>query len=441
MPRQTKPLTDSECRQAKPANKERKLFDGGGLFLLLKPSGVKMWRMKYTRPNGKESLLSFGEYPQVPLNAARKLRDEARAHLKAGMDPQVERQAAKLASQYAAANTFELVALEWHAKELAGGKWSTDHADRILQRLHDNVFLHIGTQPVERLKTRDLLVPLQLAASRDALDMAKRLRQYITAVMRYAVQTGRVESNPALDLQGAIATRKAKHYPALPLPRLPELITRVGDYRSRVARAAAQFALLTGARSSEFRFARWPEFDLAAATWTIPPEREEVEGVKHSERGEKMNRERVIYLTRQTVVLLDELRQVNGKSVFVFQGQKTGTPISENTVNLLLRAVGYNTQADVCLHGFRTMIVSALNESGRFNPDAVERHIGHEGKSREGEAVRAIYNRNAQYLKERQMMLQWWADYLDAIKESGLYIEPCEYGQGAAVIPFHQRSA
>lgn len=442
MPRQTKPLTDIECRQAKPAGKDQKLFDGGGLFLLVAASGSKLWRMKYTRPNGKEALLSFGKYPDVPLNDARRLRDNARALLVKGVDPQADQQASKLASKYAAANTFELVGLEWHAKELASGKWSSDHAARILQRLQDGVFPIIGAQPISELRTRDLLVPLQEAADRDALDMAKRIRQYITAIMRYAVQTGRIDNNPALDLQGAVASRKATHHPALPLSRLPELLAKVDDYRSRIARVATQFALLTGARSSEFRFARWDEFDLAAGTWAIPPDREEIAGVKHSGRGEKMGRERIIYLTRQTVALLHEAHQMNARSPFVFQGQKFGTPISENTVNSLLRAVGYDTRADVCLHGLRTMIVSALNESGRFNPDAVERHIGHEGKGRAGEAVRAIYNRNAQYLKERQNMLQWWADYLDAMRAAGGYIDPCDFNPaGATVVPFQPKAA
>ncbi|MBE9607861.1 tyrosine-type recombinase/integrase [Chitinilyticum piscinae] len=441
MPRQTKPLTDSECRNAKPGDKDYKLFDGGGLFLLVKTSGAKLWRMKYAKPDGKESSLSFGAYPDVPLSAARKLRDDTRALLASGKDPQTERAAEQLATRYAASNTFELVALEWHAKEKASSKWGDDHAGRILQRLRDDVFPHIGRQPVENLKTRDLLVVLQAAAARDALDLAKRLRQYMTAIMRYAVQTGRIDSNPALDLQGAVASRQARHHPALPLTRTSELAARISGYSSRIARDASLFALLTGARSSEFRFAQWSEFDLGKGIWTIPPEREAVEGIKYSERGEKMGRERIIYLSRQTVALLARMQEINGTAGFVFAGQKPGTPISENTVNQLLRRVGYDTQQDVCLHGFRTMMVSALNESGRFNPDAVERHIGHEGKASAGAAVRAIYNRNAQYLKERQAMLQWWADWLDALQDAGHHIEPCDFNPGKAAVLVLNRAA
>lgn len=393
MPRVTKPLSDAEIKSAKPADKAYDLYDGNGLLLHIKPNGVKQWRYRYYKPDGSRTMLVLGHYPAIKLAVARDKRQAFAAQLSEGKDPQTEIAAGKLAATYAANNTFELVAMEWHAKEMASSKWGDDHAGRILQRLRDNVFPHIGRQPVENLKTRDLLVVLQAAAARDALDLAKRLRQYLTAIMRFAVQTGRIDSNPALDLQGAVASRQARHHPALPLTRTSELATRISGYSSRIARDASLFALLTGARSSEFRFGQWNEFDLDKGIWTIPPGREAVEGIKYSERGEKMGRGRIIYLSQQTVALLARMQEINGTVGFVFAGQKPGTPISENTVNQLLRRVGYDTKQDVCLHGFRTMMVSALNESGRFNPDAVERHIGHEGKGRSGQAVRAIYNR------------------------------------------------
>jgi integrase len=417
-------LTPLEVKNAKPdeGKAEKNLNDGGRLYLIATATR-KRWQFQYGL-NGKMHKQWLGDYPKISLAQARKLRDEAAKAVEAGKDPRIERQAAKVAAKYAAANTFEMVALEWHSKELAGKGWSDDHAARILQRITADLFPVLGSRPIESLKTRDLLHPLQLVAKRDALDLAKRLRQYITAIMRYAVQTGRIDTNPAHDLQGAIASRKATHHAALPLTRLAELVARVDSYTGlKVAKLATRFALLTGARSSEFRFARWSEFDLSAGTWTIPEQREEVEGVKHSARGEKMSRERVIYLSRQTVALLQELCTINGRAVFVFEGQKRGAPISENTVNLTLRKLGYDTQQDICLHGFRTMMVSSLNESLQFTQDAIERHIGHEGKAREGEAVAGIYKRKAQYLTERQRMLQWWADYLDA-NAGGQYIAP-----------------
>ncbi|MEN9659429.1 MAG: hypothetical protein RL571_2894 [Pseudomonadota bacterium] len=401
---------------------ETSLNDGGGLFLVLTKDGRKRWRYRFSLLGvlGKQWL---GEFPKISLADARKLRNAAAQAVKEKKDPRIEKKSEKIAAHIAAVNTLEVIALEWHAKELASSNWSADHAGRIMQRMKTDIFPSIGTYPIESLKTRDLLYPLQLAVKRNALDLAKRLRQYITAIMRYAVQTGRIASNPALDLQGAVATRKTKHYPALPLPRLSELVQRINQYNgSHVAKHASRFALLTGTRSSEFRFSRWAEFDLAAGVWTIPEEREAVEGVKFSNRGEKMSRERVIYLSRQTVSLLESLHAINGRSTFVFQGQKRGTPISENTINITLRKLGYDTQQEVCLHGFRTMMVSSLNESTQFTSDAIERHIGHESSNE----VRGIYNRNAQYLAERQRMLQWWADYIDQLN-SGHYIAPADF--------------
>lgn len=422
MPRQAKPLTDTECKQTKATTKDLKLFDGGGLFLLIKPTGSKRWYMKYTRPSGKITVLSFGPYPDVSLSNARAKRDEAKQLLAQKIDPQAKQQSDKLESQFAAANTFELVAREWHKKEHTSGTWIDDHAATVLNRLQADVFPYIGQQPVNQLKTRDFMAPLDKIAQRGSYDLANRVRCYIQSTMRYAVQTGRIDYNPAIDLTGATATQKSRHYPALPLPRLSELIARINSYASYIGRHAALFALLTGARSSEFRFARWGEFDLQRGVWTIPPQREALEAVKYSHRGEKMNRERIIYLTRQTVTLLESMQQINRRSVLVFQGQKPNVPISENTVNNALRKMGYNTQEDVCLHGFRTMITSALNESNKFSVDAIERHIGHEEST-----VRGIYNREAKYLKERQIMLQWWADYLDAIHEAKSYIEPSDF--------------
>ncbi|AMC36624.1 tyrosine-type recombinase/integrase [Janthinobacterium sp. B9-8] len=420
MARQTKPLSSTECNNAKTGEKDYPKFDGGGLYLLIKKNGSKIWRLKYTKPSGKAGLLSFGAYPVVGLADARTMREEIKTLLAQGIDPQEHKQQQSTVAILTAVNSFKSVALEWHAKELASSNWSEDHAARVMQRMNADLFPSIGKRPITSLKTRDLLVPLQLAVARGVLDLAKRLRQYMTAIMRYAVQTGRIDSNPAIDLQGAVATRKTQHYPALPLPRLSELVQHIHNYKgSLITRYATRFALLTGARSSEFRFSHWAEFDLSTGVWTIPEEREAVVGVKFSQRGEKMSRERIIYLSRQTVELLELLRAINGQSLFVFQGQKHGTPISENTVNLTLRKLGYDTERDVCLHGFRTMMVSSLNESAQFTSDAIERHIGHKGSNE----IRGIYNRNAQYLAERQRMLQWWADYIDELK-TGDYITP-----------------
>lgn len=417
-------LTDTIVKNAKlrEGGKRNTLSDGNNLYLWVEPpSGAKYWRMTF-RFAGKQQTYPIGVYPNITLKQAREKRDEAKRLLSAGINPCAQRKADKQNAHIGTGNTFEVVAREWHKKEHTSGRWIDDHATTIMNRLEAEVFPLIGQQPVSKLKTRDLMVPLNTIAHRGSFDLANRVRCYIQSTMRYAVQTGRIDYNPAIDLTGAIASPKHKHHPALPLPRLPELITRIDGYSTYIGRHAALFALLTGARSSEFRFAHWEEFDLQKGIWTIPPAREALEKVKHSQRGEKMNRERIIYLTRQTTELLANIQQINGNSIFVFQGVKPNVPISENTVNNALRKMGYDTQEDVCLHGFRTMITSALNESDKFNVDAIERHIGHE----EGN-MRSIYNREAKYLTERQIMLQWWADYLDVIRQNGVYVEPRDF--------------
>lgn len=433
-------LTPLELKNAKlPEGKaETSLNDGGGLYLII-TANRKRWCYRYGL-NGKMQKQWLGDYPKITLAQARKIRNDSLNLVEAGKDPRAEKQAAKIAANISQANTFEAIALEWHAKELASGTWIPSHADRIMKRLKTDIFPIIGHRAIDSLETRDLLHPLTLVTQRGTYNLAKAYRQYITVIMRFAVQTGRIKTNPALDLQGAIPTRKAINRPALPLNKLDDLMSRLIAYNGlKTIKVATLFALLTGARSSEFRFARWNEFDLKKGIWTIPAEREAVEGIPHSTRGEKMHRERIIYLSRQTLNLINQLWTLNSRSIFVFQGRKIGSPLSENTVNKVLQTIGYDTTKDICLHGFRTMMVSSLNESNRFSREAIERHIGHEGGS--GNRVEQIYKRNALYLAERQRMLQWWADYLDA-NSNGKYIAPEEFSnEHSNVVPLKIRNA
>ena len=411
-------LTDPAIKSAKPKEKQYRLADSGGLCLLVHPNGSKYWQLRYRHPStGKGKLLGLGIYPQVSLSLARDKAKVAKVELAQGADPSVSRKNTKLAKQIAAANTFESVAAEWHTKKQKEGKWSVSHAERIWRRLELNVLPLLGQRPVSELKTVELLYPLQVVEKTGCLTVTERLRQYITGIMRHAVQTGRIDTNPALDLQGGTATPKETHRPALPLERLPELKQRLNAYSgSFTGRHAMQFALLTGARSSEFRFARWSEFDLERAEWTIPAQREAIERVKYSGRGEKMGTPRLIPLARQAVELLRSLQALTGDKTFVFESQqRRGMPISENTPNEVLRKLGYDTKKEICLHGFRTMACSSLNESGLWNRDAIERHMGHQ----ERDNVRAAYQHKAEYLQERKRMLQWWADFVDSQIQDG----------------------
>lgn len=387
-----------------------KIACGFGLSLSVHSEHAGYWKLPY-RLGGKQKTASLGvcNLAKPDLAIARDKAIKAKAMIADGIEPKIQKAKPATAEE----DTFKSVALAWHNKTFQSGKWKAAHAATIMKRLNAEIFPTLGNRAVQSLRTLDLLAPLNVIVERGSIDLAKTCRQYITSILRYAVQTGRITQNPALDLAGAIVSRKSVHRPALPLSRLPELLERLANYKgSHIAKLATQFALLTGARSSEFRYARWDEFDFEKETWTIPEQRETIEGVKFSERGEKMNRERIIYLPRQAIEVLQAIRLINGKYKFVFNGQRKNTPISENTVNLVLQRMGYDTKKEVCLHGFRTMLVSSLNESGQFSPDAIERHIGHEGKDK----IRGIYNRAAQYMAERRRLLQWWADYLDTLK-------------------------
>jgi len=211
MPRTTKPLSDTECRNARPREKDYSLFDGNGLHLLVKKNGTRSWRFKFTKPDGKAGLMAFGDYPTLSLTDARKRREEVRNQLAKGIDPVVHKRQLRNEITSKQTNSFEAVAREWHSR--SAGKWSPDHASRILTRLEADVFPSIGHCPVAELKTRDLLVPLRMIEQRDALDLAGRVRQHINGIMRYAVQTGLIDSNPAADLTGRCRFAKASTIP------------------------------------------------------------------------------------------------------------------------------------------------------------------------------------------------------------------------------------
>jgi len=402
-------LTELKVRNTKPSDKPVKMTDGNGMHLLITTSGSKYWRFQY-RFAGKQKILALGVYPEVSLSEARRRRDEARQLVANHVDPSEKRKAQKIESK--GLLTFEQVAREWHTSNRT---WSDSHRTTVLNSLVSHVFPVIGKRNISELKTRDLLVPLKKAEASGHHELASRLQQRITAVMRYAVHNALIEQNPANDLAGAVVSAKSVHRPALSLERLPELMNRLEAYKGRgITQIAVQLTLLTFVRSSELRFARWSEVDLKNSLWTIPGKRQPMEGVKYSARGAKMKMPHLVPLSSQAKALMEELHTISGNKELMFIGF-TGDdkPISENTVNKALRAMGYDTKVEVCGHGFRTMACSALIESGLWSRDAVERQMSHQERN----SVRAAYIHKAEHLEERRLMLQWWADYLEACKE------------------------
>ncbi|HEM8176267.1 TPA: integrase arm-type DNA-binding domain-containing protein [Providencia rettgeri] len=413
-------LTDTKVRAAKPDEKAYTLTDSDGLFLYIHPNGSKYWRFRF-RFGGKQHLMAFGIYPEISLADARERRDAARKQVALGIDPRELKKELK-EEQQKEFNTFEKVARDWHA---TNKKWIESHSHRVLKSLEDNIFAAIGKRNIAELKTRDLLEPIKAVEMSGRLEVAARLQQRVTAIMRYAVQSGLIDYNPAQDMAGAVATGKRVHRAALELKRLPEFLQRIDDYKGRpLTKLAVKLTLLVFIRSSELRFARWEEIDFENAMWTIPAEREAIEGVKHSHRGSKMRTPHLVPLSRQSIEILKQIYQFSGNHELIFIGDHNPRkPMSENTVNNALRVMGYDTKTEVCGHGFRTMACSSLIESGLWSKDAVERQMSHQERN----SVRAAYIHKAEHIEERRLMVQWWADYLDANREKE--ISPFNYAK------------
>ncbi|EFK4133422.1 integrase arm-type DNA-binding domain-containing protein [Escherichia coli] len=418
-------LTDIKAKNAKPLEKEYKLTDGFGMFLRVTPKGSKYWQMAY-RFEGKQKLFSIGVYPAVSLSDARQRRDEARRLLAQGIDPNAKKQAEvkELKAKRDNTRSFRTVAKAWFATKT---KWSDDYGDAVWKRLETYVFPVIGDKDVAELDTGDLLVPVKKVEALGYLEVAMRIQQYITAILRHAVQQKLIRHNPAYDMEGAVQKPQTEHRPALELEEIPQLLNKIAEYKGRrLTILAIQLNLMIFIRSSELRFARWSEIDFKSKLWVIPEQREAIENVKHSTRGAKMKRKHFVPLCKQAMKILKEIRQLTYE-----EGQDDGLiftgcydsfkPMSENTINKALRNMGYNTKQDICGHGFRTLACSALIESGLWSEDAVELQMSH----KESNSVRAAYTHKAKHLDQRRLMLQWWADYLDASRNG--MVRPFEF--------------
>ena len=386
-------LTDTAIRSAKATEKPRKLFDGGGLFLLLKPNGARLWQLKY-RVSGREKLLSFGQYPEVSLKSAREQRDEARKLIAAKTDPGAKRKAERSAQ----ANTFEAVTREW--LDMKADSISERTRLKRLARFETFAFPHLGKRPIASITAPDLLPVLKRIEGRGKNETAHRIRSESSAVFRYAIVTGRAERDPAADLRGALAPVVVRNHPAITEPaKIGGLLRAIHGYKGQPSTEYALKLLpLTFVRPGELRGAEWSEFDLDNAEWRIPAGRM------------KMREQHVVPLSSQAVTFLRELQLLTGSDRYVFPSLRTNErPISNNTLNAALRRLGFSGD-EMVSHGFRSMASTCLNEQG-WHPDLIELQLAHA----ERDEVRGAYNR-AQRLAERRKMMQSWSDYLDGLR-------------------------
>ena len=394
-----KPLSDPAIKkQAKPKDKPYKLADGGGMYLEVMPNGSKYWRLKY-RFDEKEKRLALGVYPDVSLAEARTRRDEARKLLAKNVDPGEHRKATKAAKAERAANSFEIVAREWFAKQSA--TWSESHGSRIIQRLERDIFPWIGGKPISDITAPDLLKVLRRIEERGAVETAHRAHQNCGQVFRYAIATGRAERDPSPDLKGALPPVKQSHHAAITDPKaIGELLRAIDGYQGQfVTMCALRLAPLFFVRPGELRKAEWAEFDLDKAEWNIPAERM------------KMREPHLVPLSTQAVKILRELHALTGSGRYVFPGARTnGRPMSDNAVLAALRRMGF-AKDEMSGHGFRAMARTILDEVLQVRPDFIEHQLAHAVRDPNGRA----YNRTA-HLAERRKMMQQWADYLDKLK-------------------------
>lgn len=418
----SQPISDTTIRNIKPGDPRKRLSDGAGLYLLLfVKGGSHGWRLDYT-VNGRRKTISLGTYPATTIKLAREKAEAARQSVAAGVDPSEQRQADKAervraheAQAMAAAGqpvpgSFEHVAREWYA--VKRGEWSASYGDKLMRRLEVDVFPWIGTRPTEAITPPELLAVLRRIEARGVLETAHRARDSIGQVFRYAVATGRATSDPARDLRGALRRPQTKHMAAITDPaKLAELLRAVEGYAgSPAVRIALRLAPLLMLRPGELRFANWGEFDLAAGTWKIPPQR-----MKRRKDGKANGEPHLVPLPRQAVALLAELAPLTGPAGLVFPGERDhDRPMSENTVNAALRRMGFDTQAEITGHGFRATARTMLAERLGWDADVIEAQLAHSVKDALGRA----YNRT-QFHAQRRQMLQAWADYLDTLRTGG----------------------
>ncbi|ELK4059834.1 integrase arm-type DNA-binding domain-containing protein [Escherichia coli] len=413
-------LTSAKIRTLKPSDKPFKVSDSHGLYLRVKPGGSRHWYLKY-RISGKESRIALGTYPAISLSDARQQREDIRKMLALNINP-VQQRAAVRGSR-TPEKVFKNVALAWHK---SNRKWSQNTADRLLASLNNHIFPVIGNLPVSELKPRHFIDLLKGIEEKGLLEVASRTRQHLSNIMRHAVHQELIDTNPAANLGGVTTPPVRRHYPALPLERLPELLERIGAYHQgrELTRHAVLLMLHVFIRSSELRFARWSEIDFTNRVWTIPATREPIIGVRYSGRGAKMRMPHIVPLSEQSIAILKQIKDITGNNELIFPGDHNPyKPMCENTVNKALRVMGYDTKKDICGHGFRAMACSALMESGLWAKDAVERQMSHQERN----TVRMAYIHKAEHLEARKAMMQWWSDYLEACRES--YAPPYTIGK------------
>lgn len=395
-------LTDSKCKNAKQKDKAYKLFDGGGLYLEVSPKGSKLWRMKY-RFSGKEKKLAIGIYPIITLSEARNARASAKKSIANGVDPSAKKQEQKRQQILEAENTFEVIAREWH--EHSKERWSDNHQLTVMRRLETEVFPALGKKPITSIDPPTVLDLIRKVEKRGANEVARRTKQLCGQVFRYAVNTGRLDADPTSTLKDVLKPYKKGHYASLDQRELPQFLNTLYKNEARLfplTRMAVELLMLTFVRTSELIKAEWKEFSLEDEQWIIPASRM------------KMNRDHIVPLSKQSLALLEQIYNFSDRSPYVFPARSNlHKHMSNNTVLVAIGRMGYKGKTTG--HGFRALAMSALKEKLGYRHEVIDRQLAHAHKNQ----VTAAYDR-AEFLDERKIMMQDWADYLASLAKDNV---------------------
>ena len=390
-------LTDTRCKGAKPKEKDYKISDEKGLYMIIKITGAKWWRFDYTF-DGKRKTLSLGTYPDISLKIARERRDEYRRMVATGIDPAANRKASKLVESIEVQDCFKLIALEW--LNVKKSEWVSSHYSKIESRLKREILPWLGDKAITEIKPIDILTILKRIQERGTLETAHRAKSDIGQIFRYAIQTDRAKDNPTIHLSGALKTPKEKHMASIVEPeKVGDLLRQIDGYQGTfIVRCALQLAPLVFVRPGELRQAEWNDINLETAEWRF--------------KASKTHQDHIVPLSKQALEVLKTIQPYSGHGLYVFPGLRgDDRPMSNNAILSAFRRMGIEKE-EMSGHGFRAMARTLLAERLRFPDSIIEHQLAHQVRDVHGRA----YNRT-KFLDDRKKMMQDWADYLDNLRK------------------------
>lgn len=388
-------LSDVKIKSLKPRNKPYKVSDGDGMYLLVKPNGSRLWRLKY-RIKGKENVFSIGGYPEIPLAEARNKRFEIRKSIKEGIDPNKLKKTTLSLTGIEYESSFKFIAEEWVRKNI--NKWSKEHGQKIKNWIEKDILPYIGDMKISEVKAPNILLVIKNVESRGATDVARRVLSISSQIFKYAMPIGKCDYDVTAGINKVLEVRKRTNFKCIALEEFPKLLRTIENHNCNpLTKYALQLIVLTFVRSSELREAKWAEINFEKEEWRIPAVRM------------KMKELHIVPLSKQAIAFLIQIKNLGFESDYIFPNiNNTSKVMSENTMLYALYDMGYHNKMTV--HGFRQLASTVLNEQG-FNPDAIERQLSHAERNN----VRRAYN-HAQYLLERKQMMQWWGNFITELK-------------------------